>query len=749
MRVFSVVSASTLVASALASVAAPAAADSFDEVVVTATRRETKLMATPISMTVLAANTLQTVNADDFADFARLVPGLTAIDSGPGNKRYALRGLQSAGEPEVALYYDEIPISGIPGGSLDTGDSQPDIKLWDVDRIEVLRGPQGTLYGNGSMGGTLRIISKRPVLDRFEGEAEASEGITAGGAASWRLNGMVNAPLVADKVAVRATAYYRHEGGWIDDPPRADIALPQLPGNNLNTERTWGGRVSATLKATDQWTLTGIGYYQDLETDSSFETYPSFATSGDPYVSKTFVHTPWSDESRMFNLISTYDLGWASLVGTGSYQDRTVKRSLDTTRFLLGQFKCNPFTWDLTCFGPPLVPAVSYSREEVSASSGEIRLVSQHPGALQWTLGSFIQRAKTSRAGQVATADANGRIEFDPATGDALHRLFARDNGDRFNQYALFGEGTYEIGHRLQASVGLRWFHSDRSDQQVVVQQFFPGQPVGPEPLQQFQQSALFKKLELSYQPAPGRLLYVEASQGFRSGGPNYPGGFTATAPPYKADSVWDYEVGWKASFAQHRLNWTGALFYIDWSDLQQLVPTALFSYIANAGSAKAEGFETELDAQPLPGLEVTLGATYTNATLVGPQPLQTDPTVQLHSGQRLANVPQWTSNAGVTYSVALNSRYTAVARVDYTYQSSRGNIVATQSPLYFTIASSSLTALHIALNRGDAWSVLLHANNLLNRFAPLSAKELDSNNIQTVTAARPRTVMLSVNTKF
>ena len=746
MRVFPFCS---LVTVALASVTAPAAADTLDEVVVTATRRETKLMDTPISMTVLSANTLQTVNADDFADFARLVPGLTAIDSGPGNKRYALRGLQSAGEPEVALYYDEIPISGIPGGSLDTGDSQPDIKLWDVDRIEVLRGPQGTLYGNGSMGGTLRIISKRPVLDRFEGEAEASEGITDGGAASWRLNAMVNAPLVADKIAVRATAYYRHEGGWIDDPRRADIALPQLSGNNLNTERTWGGRVSVTLKATDQWTLTGIGYYQDLETGSSFETYPSFATSGDPYVSKTFVHTPWGDESRMFNLISTYDLGWASLVGTGSYQDRTVKRSLDTTRFLLGQFKCNEFTWDLTCFGPPLVPAVSYSREEVSASSGEIRLVSQHPGALQWTLGSFLQRAKTFRAGQVATADANGFIEFDPATGDALHRLFARDNGDRFNQYACFGEGTYEIIRRLQASVGLRWFHSDRSDQQVVVQQFFPGQPVGAEPFQQFQQSALFKKLELSYQLAPSTLVYVEASQGFRAGGPNYPGGFTATAPPYKADSVWDYEVGWKASFAQHRLDWTGAVFYIDWSDLQQLVPTALFSYIANAGSAKAEGLETELDAQPLPGLDVTLGATYTNATLVGPQPLQTDPTLQLHSGQRLANVPQWTSNAGVTYSVALNSRYTAVARVDYTYQSSRGNIVATQSPLYFTIASSSLTALHIALNRGDAWSVALHANNLLNRFAPLSAKELDSNNIQTVTAARPRTVMLTVNTKF
>ena len=146
----------------------------LEEVMVTATRRPTLPMRTPVSMTVLGSNTLAAVNVDSFGDFATLVPGLTATDLGPGQKRYALRGLQSAGEPEVSLYYDEIPISGLPGPSLDTGDSQPDLKLWDVDRVEVLRGPQGTLYGNGSIGGAIRIISRRPVLDRTEAAVEAS-----------------------------------------------------------------------------------------------------------------------------------------------------------------------------------------------------------------------------------------------------------------------------------------------------------------------------------------------------------------------------------------------------------------------------------------------------------------------------------------------------------------------------------------------------------------------------------------------
>jgi len=208
----------------------------LDEVVVTATKRETKLLETPISMTVLGADVLQAVDADDFSDYERLIPGLTAIDSGPGQKRYALRGLQSAGEPEVALYHDEIPISGLPGGSLDTGDSQPDLKLFDVDRIEVLRGPQGTLYGNGSMGGAIRIISKRPDLQTYSAHTDLGGAVTEGGAPSLRTSALVNIPVIAGRLALRLDGYYRHDGGWIDDLYRSDIKLPQLDSNNLNWE---------------------------------------------------------------------------------------------------------------------------------------------------------------------------------------------------------------------------------------------------------------------------------------------------------------------------------------------------------------------------------------------------------------------------------------------------------------------------------------------------------------------------------
>ncbi len=701
-----------------------------------------------MSMTVLSAETLRATHVDSFADFASQVPGLSYTDSGPGAKRYALRGLQSAGEPEVALYYDEIPISGLPGGSLDTGDNQPDFKLWDVERIEVLRGPQGTLYGNGSMGGAIRIISKRPVLDQYQAAAETSVAATKGGSQSWRLNGLVNLPIVADKLAVRVMGYYRHEGGWIDDARTPGIALPQLGGDNLNWEHTWGGRAAISFQPTAHWNLTAIAYYQDLRTGEASDLYPKFAGE-DRYVLKTFVHTPWDETAQMYNLISTTDLGWADLTATGSYQRRKIDKTVDTTRFLLSQFGCSDAAWGKTCTTPALVPAVADSRESVEAWSGEARLASKTPGPLEWTLGAFIQDNKTSRRSQVAKADARGYGQYDPTTGDAINRLFERDNFDTFDQYAVFGEGSYALTQRLKASIGLRWFHSDRTDQQVVVQQFFPGQPTGPQLPQAFKQGKLFQKYELSYSLNGQGLVYAQAAQGFRSGGANYPGGFNVTAPPFAADSVWDYEAGWKLNLAAKRLYWSGAVFRIDWSNLQQLVPTALFSYIANAGKARSDGFETEVSYAATSNLTLSGGLTYNDARLVGPQPAQTNPALQLKAGDKLANVPDWTAKAGVAYERPVGEGLTASARLDGAFQSGRANLVTHNTPAYFKTKSYTLVDLHAALASDRGWRLGLDVDNLLDRYAPLSAKALDSNLALTVAAARPRTVSLSVRVDY
>jgi iron complex outermembrane recepter protein len=724
-------------------------ADELAEVIVTATKRASVAQNTPLSITVIGPDVLSTNKVDDFSDFAFLVPGLTSTDTGPGNKRYALRGLQSPGEPEVALYYDEIPISGLPGGSLDTGASQPDLKLWDVDRIEILRGPEGTLYGNGSEGGAIRIISKRPDLTKLEGAIQAVGSMTDGGAGSYGSNLMVNLPIVDGKFAVRAIFYDRDEGGYIDAIPRADIRLRQLDRHNINDERTRGGRASVSFQVADNWNLTAIMYYQRLLTGSSFEIYPSYATPSDPYVSAAFVQTPWIDESHMYNVISQTDLPWASVFVTGSYQRRTVSNNLDTTRYVLSLFGCGVTTWDKTCFGAPIVPADSASRESVSAWSGEGRLVSNRPGRFQWTLGSALQNAKTYRYGQVASVNADGNIEYDPSTGDAQERLFARQNRDVFDQYSFFGNASYEVLEGFKADAGLRWFHSYRTDQQIIVQQFFPNQPTGPEPFQAFGQHVLFKSFELSYALGGDALTYVQAAQGFRAGGPNYPGGFTLTAPPYKADSVWDYEIGTKLGFFGNRLHWNSAVFDIEWSNLQVLLPTALFSYISNAGSARSDGFESELDAQLSRHFNLTAGLTYTDARLVGSQPLSSVPASQLRAGDKLAGVPEWTGTLGLAYKGSLGTRYTIMGRLDTSYQSGRSSVVPPQNPAYFRTKGYALTNFHLNLDRKDGWGVSLDIDNLFNKLAELSVQAEDSNLIETETPARPLTIGLGLIKRF
>jgi iron complex outermembrane receptor protein len=721
----------------------------LSEVIVTATKRETRAQDTPMSITVIDASTLAMTRADDFSGFAPLVPGLTAIDNGPGNMRYALRGLQSPGEPEVALYYDEVPISGLPGQSLDTGASQPDLKLWDIDRIEVLRGPQGTLYGNGTEGGAIRIISKRPDLANVDGAIRADGSVTSTGAGSHGINGMVNYPLVQDTFAVRIAVYDREVGGWINDPQHSNIALPQLDANNLNSERTRGGRISLRLEPLSNWSITGIAYYQRMDRAASPATYPQFWLPGNRYVSQVFVQTPWLDESHMYNLISDLSFPQAELFVTGSYQLRKVDANQDTTRYLLSLFGCTVFTWAKSCFGPPIVPADSYAHETVSAWSDEVRLVSRGTNRFQWTVGTALQNARTYRDGQVASVSDDGYINFDPATGAAVNELFARQNHDAFDQYSFFGNASYMLIPNVTIDAGLRWFHSDRSDEQVIAHQFFPGQPTGPEPFQRFEQGVLFKSFEVSYRPLSGYLFYGQAAQGFRAGGPNYPGGFTATAPPYRADSVWDYEFGSKLSFNSDRVRWNTAIFDIRWNDLQLLLPAALFEYITNAGSARSDGFESMVDAKLDEHFSLASGVTYNYARLVGPQPHSRDPSTQLVSGDKLAGVPEWTATASLIYKHSLGARSSFLARYDASYESGRSSIVPPQNSAYFVTKSYVLGNLHLTLECKGGWSAYMDIDNIFNRFAELSAAPQDSNLVQTITAARPRTVTLGIETRL
>jgi outer membrane receptor protein involved in Fe transport len=202
-------------------------------------------------------------------------------------------------------------------------------------------------------------------------------------------------------------------------------------------------------------------------------------------------------------------------------------------------------------------------------------------------------------------------------------------------------------------------------------------------------------------------------------------------------------------ALAERRINWTGAVFRINWSNLQQLVPTTVFNYIVNAGSARSDGFETELDAPLYQGLRIEAGASLANAHLIGAQPVSSSPGTQLHEGESLAGAPRWTVNAGLTYARPITPTLRGSARLDYTYHSSSSDLVAAQNPAYFVIPGSNLAALHLEADYHDTWSVQLGVDNLFNSFVPLTGKALDANQVQSITAARPRTFSLTFTERF
>jgi iron complex outermembrane recepter protein len=731
--------------------------DSLEEIVVTATKRATVLQDTAYSVQALGSKDLQELGADDFIDFFSQITSLSQTGEGPGNRRYAIRGVQSIGEPQVGLYYDEIPIAGLPGDNLDSGFAQLDLKLWDVERVEVLKGPQGTLYGQGSMGGTLRVISKRPQTDKFEAAVETTLSDTRYGDFNYGVNGMVNVPIIKDTLAIRGSVYHRDEDGYIDDISSSLLGVTQNARENANDEETTGGRVSLLYTPNEDFSLTGIYYFQRMDTGGLFETMPSFATGSSP-VSNVFVEDKFNDDLDMFNVIADYDgWDWASVTATGSYMEREIERFDDTTRFVItGVFGCDEFNFFVSCFGAPIVPTVSMADESVKAWSSEVRLTSKQEGPLQWTAGFFWQKKRTFRNGQVGIADGvTGEATFD-ANRVLQARIFSRQNWGHSEQIALFGEASYDIMDKLTATFGLRWFDTSRDEDQNLVQPFFGG-PTGFQPTQVFSEKKVIKKFHLGYELSDDALVFFQASEGFRLGGPNQPGGFTASAAPFDSDSLWNYEIGWKSAWSDDKLIFNGAVYYIDWSEIQIATTdiTGAFEFIGNTGDADVMGFELESIMRPMEGLELNAGLTYSKARLNGQQSAPSGGILplDLQSGDRLANVPDWQINAAATYRFPVFGSYEGWARLGWNYTGS-SNTQLTDTLVgggpntnFYRKGSYNLANLRLGIS-GDAWDASLFVNNLFDNDGALSARVVDDEPLRKV-IPRPRTIGVNFQYHF
>ncbi|WP_233497319.1 TonB-dependent receptor [Novosphingobium sp. MD-1] len=720
-----------------------------DEIVVTALKRETNLQDTPIAISAISGAALANSGVQSIADLGATTPGLNFVDGGPSQRRVVIRGIQGPGEPMIGTYYDETPVTGSIGASNDAGGSTPELRLFDVQRVEVLRGPQGTLYGSGSMGGTLRVIYNKPNLDTVQAGVDISGSNTHHG--GWNMEGsaMINAPIVTDKVGLRVVGFYRNQDGFIDNTT--------LGIKNINKQESFGGRALLRLKPTERWTIDLAAYINRSRTDT-----PSWTLGAGKYISDAYTRQPVRDNVELYSITSNYDLDFATLTATGSYMHRKLSSVSDVSRYIRGQrtpARCSALVAGGAACSPTqltnfyaLVDGQSTSalfpQQDMDTWTGEIRLSSNGKGPINWTLGGFYSNRHTNVA--------NPQVNADPLNGQVIYPLqiaTVRFIDDRLEQIAGFGEVSWDITDRLNLTGGARYFHYNKNIVgQTTVPSILVGARLTPPTAVTSGESGWVVKANASYKITPDVMLYAEAAQGFRPGGANQVLGLDAALTAYNSDSLWNYEVGLKTAWFDRKVTLNVDAFQIDWSDMQITLrtPNGAFSYIGNAGKAKVKGIEAETGIHPLPGLSILGNFSYIDAKLTQNQNTGVTATSGL-KGDRIPYVPKIMGGGSAQYSWPLSESLSGFLRADFNYVGSSWSDFRPNYVYARKVDDYALVNARIGIEEPDnKWGVYLFVTNLFDSTAiTRSTSSAIAVGRTLVTSATPRTIGVNFRTNF
>jgi outer membrane receptor protein involved in Fe transport len=720
---------------------APAATDSpqTSDIIVTALKRNTRIQDTPIAISAISGATLANSGVQSLQDLTSATPSLSIAGAGPSQRSIVIRGIASAGEPTVGLYYDETPVTGLVGASSNASSSIPELRLFDVDRIEALRGPQGTLYGSGSMGGTLRIIYKKPVFDT-EASIDTSLSGTEGGGFNNDTSAMVNVPL-NDKVAVRAVGFYRRNDGYIDNI--------SLGIKNINVEKNYGGRVFVRYVPTDSLTIDAGAYinYSNYDTGSYYAQLGKFKTN-------LLARQPSNDRTNLYNLTAKYDFGGVTLTTTGSYMDRHLTSSADLSSFIRGfrsplycQFIANG---GLPCNGTQLASYYSFvdgqatsgirADQYLKAYTGEVRLNSSGGGPFNWTVGAFYNRRNTNID--------NSLVGENPTTGEIIEPLqyhTRRVITDRLTQVAGYGELSWDVTSKFNLTGGMRYFHYSKDvGGQTLITNPLVGAVAGAPTVSGSSENGVVGKFNASYKFSSNVMIYALAAQGFRPGGVNQAIGLPAQFATYKSDSLWNYEAGIKTTSFNRKLLFDIDVFQIDWSNLQSsaTTPNGAFSFITNAGAARVRGVEAETTIVPMRGLTITGSGTYLDAVLTENMTTANIIAAGL-KGDRLPNIPRWAGNASIEYQQPITDTLGAMARIDYRHTGSFYSGFRPTDPTVRLNQAYDLVNLRLGVEGSKTkWGAYLFVTNVFNSTAiTLTYTTPITGSLSNVVPSQPRTI--------
>lgn len=719
----------------------------LQEIVVSATRvGEESVQKIPMAISVISPAALDTKGLSGVSDFVGELPSVNLQSVSPGENVIDMRGLvtnevnptNAQQRSLVALYLDDASIT--------QEGFNPDLHVYDLERVEVIRGPQGTLYGAGSMAGTIRLITRKPDPTAFYGDADVSVSQTEHGGTNTSERGMINVPLIDDRLAARLVLYRSDESGYIDNI--------ELHRRDANPDYATQERLAVRWLPSDALTVDISATFARLNALGRNTVYPQLGN----YVYESLTPEQLSDYFKLYNITADWDVSFAHLISSTSYTARHIAE--DESFESLDENLLTPGT---------KLPAGNVNANDIHKFQQELRLVSRPDQPLRWTTGMYYERDSqfypqnlvspgfdSTFGAEIGDPTFNSQTVYGtPAPNTPFYgtiNLVER-------QFALFGDATYAIVPGLDMTLGARYFDF-KDDFNLwftgVAGAIAPGEPDTGSGEQK--SSGVNPRGVLSYHITDEVMVYGEAARGFRYGGVNEPApiifcqaqlaalGLKESPLSFGPDHLWSYTLGEKGTFVDGRLKVNVDGFYIDWTDVQTLHQLSCgYNFAENAGKIRSQGLEWETQMRATTDLTLGVSGSFTDAVADGPIP-----NLGAEGGDRAPYFPRTIVTVSGTYDVPLPQGKLAFT-ADYTYRSDEFTDFSPLAFDYLKIPSSVMLNATIGYVR-ERWSLTLFGTNLTSNHL-VSLNDVNTNGIYQPGNleywGRPRTIGLHAHVKF
>jgi len=711
--------------SADVSAAAAVPQTSEPEIIVTANRRNEGVQKVGGEVTAISGADLERMHAGTFNDFATQVPGLSFQSYNPTANLIAIRGVASSTAElggAVSLYLDDMPIGASTQFGL--GSQSFNFNLFDMDRVEVLNGPQGTLYGANALGGAIKYVTTQPKLDELSAKVELDGSATDHAGMNGAARVALNIP-VGQTLAIRLDGNVEHDTGWGHDPSRGL--------DHLGSADVVGGRLQVLYQPDDKLEVRLLAFGQRSKAnglDVGFYNLNTSTPVAGPYDQSFLINQPSVSSVAAFSGTISYDFGFAKAVSVTSWQRNHGYSETDDSVFygIVVPLYASAYT---TYFGAPAVGPSPYDLQvdtNTSKFTQELRLQSASNHKLEWVAGLYYDHETTGeQVNLLYTAEANGQLPS-PYTNYPFYGWLPSS----YKEIAGFGDVTGYLGDIFDLTVGVRYSHQDQeygsNISWIGITPTFQNGGVALDPTYSYASTSSQGVWTYLINPrlhvSKDVMLYGKVSSGFRPGGPNFVLPFPSSVPPtFLPDKLWNYEVGEKGSFFNHRLTFDIDGYDIEWKDIQTTDNVNGINQLVNAGNARIQGLESNFALHVVDGLSLTGAGSHTVARFTTPAPVLG----LADSNARLPLSPRWNFSVGANYRFAVGTTR-AVASVTDTWTGQRtSGYQGSATNVYYSLPSYNTVNASLGFTLPSGIELSAYVRNLFNSRGQLSAATLNN----------------------